>query len=97
MPDELSALLRRLDAIERNQSDAAKTSSVVIEEIHGVKTDRAVRAERDLRLNERLERIEQSLEGVYKIGWWFLALFGAAFVSLIANFAFRGGFFNALP
>lgn len=97
LPEEIQALLRRLDAIERNQSDAAKTASAVIEEIHGVKTDRAVRTERDLRLNERLERIEERLDGVYKIGWWFLALFGAAFISLVASFTFRGGFFNVLP
>lgn len=98
MPDQpdLHSILRRLDSIERNQSDAAKTASVVIDEIHGVKTDRAVRTERDLRLNERLERIEERLDGVYKIGWWFLALFGAAFVSLLANFTFRGGFFSGL-
>lgn len=96
MPDDIHALLRRLDAIERNQTDAAKTSTVLIEEIHGVKTDREVRKERDVRLNDRLERIEERIDGVYKIGWWFLAIFGAAFVALVANFTFRGGF-NALP
>ena len=96
MPDEMSALLRRLDAIERNQSDAARTATAIVEEIHGIKTDREVRKERDLRLNERLDRIEERLDGVYKIGWWFLAIFGAAFIALVANFTFRGGF-NALP
>lgn len=96
MPDEMSALLRRLDAIERNQSDAARTATAIVEEIHGIKIDREVRKERDLRLNERLDRIEERLDGVYKIGWWFLAIFGAAFIALVANFTFRGGF-NALP
>lgn len=92
MPDELSAVIRRLDVIERNQSDAARTTTVLIEEIHGVKTDREVRKERDARNNERLERIEERIDGIYKIGWWFLAVFGAAFIALVANFTFRGGF-----
>lgn len=96
LPADVQSLFRRLDTIERNQSDAAKTSTAIIEEIHGVRTDRAVRAERELRLNERLERIEERIDGVYKIGWWFLALFGAAFISLLANFTFRGGFFSGL-
>lgn len=93
LPDEINAVLRRLDSIERNQTDAARTTTAIVEEIHGVKTDRAVRAERDKALADRLERIEERLEGVYKIGWWFLAVFGAGFIALVANFTYRGGFY----
>lgn len=111
MPDEIHAILRRLDSIERNQTDAAKTTSIIIEEIHGVKTDRAVRMERDKALGERFERIEERrterdkvladrferieerLNSIYKIGWWFLAVFGAGFIALVANFTYRGGFY----
>lgn len=69
MPDELSAALRRLDMVERNQSDAAKTTTKIIEAqqemrdaLGDVKTDRAVRAERDKNLHERLERMEKKIE-----------------------------------
>ena len=69
MPDELSQLMRRMDMAERNMSDVAKTATGLIqaqqemrEDLGDVKTDRAVRAERDKNLHERLERMERKIE-----------------------------------
>jgi uncharacterized protein Yka (UPF0111/DUF47 family) len=99
MPDEMGQLLRRMDMTERNQTDLAKSVTELTEEIgelqkplRQLETDREVRKERDKHLNERLDRIEVSIDRIYRLGWWVLAAFGASAVALVANFAFRGGF-----
>jgi hypothetical protein len=113
MPDEMSQLLRRMDMAERNMSDAAKTSTEIIEaqremreELGDVKTDRAVRAERDKNLHERLERMEKTIEAGLKAvkedidgrfnrlrtPLWAAALaFISALIAAIANFIIKGG------
>lgn len=62
--NELHSILRRLDVMERNHSDLAKTITKLIEEIDLMKRvleegriDRAVRAERDIRINDRFDSI----------------------------------------
>jgi len=97
--DELEKALRRLDGMERNQSDVAKSITALIEDhnksrniLDELRTDRAVRLERDKNLNERLDRIEASIARIHSLGRWVLAAFGAGLIALISNFLFRGGF-----
>ena len=100
MPDsnDLNALLRRLDIVERNAADLARVATELTAKIGAVNSivdelrlDRAARQERDKALNERLERIEESIEDVQKIGRWVLMAFGTSLVALIVNFVVRGG------
>lgn len=99
MPEEIAAMLRRLDMTERNQTDFAKAVTAVITDINEIrkpldelKTDREVRKVRDQHLNERLDRIEASIKSIYRLGLWVLTAFGSASIALVVNFVFRGGF-----
>lgn len=69
MPEELSQLFRRVDVTERNHSDLARTVTALTDRLEEVgkvvdelRLDRARREERDLRMNERFDRIEKSIE-----------------------------------
>lgn len=99
MADEISQILRRLDGVESNQTLLAKSHTEFVQDLGEIRkpldelrTDREVRKERDKNLNERLDRIEEGQRGIYRLGWWVLATFGASAIALIVNFAFSGGF-----
>jgi hypothetical protein len=62
-------------------------------ELTAIDKREAVRAERDKHLDERLDRIENSIRAVYGLGRWVLAAFGASAIALVANFVVRGGMF----
>lgn len=110
MPDsnDIHAILRRLDAVERNHTMLASTQTHFTQElenlgelIDALRLDRAARVERDKRLDDRfadvhraLDRMEAQIKGVYRIGWWVLAAFGTSAVAFISNFALGGGFSN---
>jgi hypothetical protein len=99
MPDEMSQLLRRVDTIERNHSDAAKSITKIVGEINEMRPpvdqmriDREVRKERDKNLNERLDRIEASIRSVYNLGKWVLTAIAASLVTAFVTFLVNGGF-----
>lgn len=83
---------QRLNYVERDVRDHAKTIGEHNKELAAIITERAVNVERDKNLNERLDRLEKAIGGVYKLGWWILAAFGGLLIALIANFLFKGGF-----
>ena len=98
MPDEMSQLLRRLDATERNQSDLARQHTEIVEEVRELRrpldelrTDREVRKERDKHLDERLGRIEKSIASVYSLGKWMLGVVGSALLLAFVTFVVKGG------
>lgn len=98
MPDETQAMLRRLDTIERNQTDQAGTLTAEAHAIDGLeKADRAAEIERvrregkDAALELRLGAIEQRINGIYRLGFWVLTAFGTSTVALLVNFLFKGG------
>ena len=74
VPDsEIGAILRRLDVMERNHSDLAKTITKLIEEmdtmrvaLEDTRVDRAVRAERDIRINDRFDQINLKFDQIAK-------------------------------
>lgn len=82
----------RIDMIVSDVQAHAKTLSEITISLIDLKTKNAVEVEAKRYLNERLERIEKSIAAIYRLGWWVLAAFGAATISLVANFMFRGGF-----
>lgn len=53
--------------------------------------DRAVGAERKGNLDDRLDRIEESVDQVFRLGRWILAGIGSLFLAALANFVLRGG------
>jgi hypothetical protein len=61
----------------------------------GIESERKVRLVEDRHLNERLDRIEESIEKldstIIKIGMWILSAFGASLIVAISSFIFRGG------
>lgn len=89
---ETATMEVRLTTVERYQQNHGTTLAEHNNELARVKTDRAVQIERDKHMDERLDRIEKSIAGIHKLGWWVLATFGAAFIALVANFLFKGGF-----
>jgi hypothetical protein len=98
MPDnDIHAMLRRLDTMERNQSDLAKSVTEMVSDLNelrrpidDLRIDREVRKERDIRQTERFDRIEVRLDGISKLGWWVLTTFGALTMAAIANLLFGG-------
>ena len=113
MPDEITSLLRRLDMTERNQSDLAKTITeltLAVREVRveqdDARVDKAVREERNKALNERLERIERSIEHGFAAAkedvderfgrlnkplWMATAAFISVMVGAFATFIIKGG------
>lgn len=100
MPDEINQIVRRLDTVERNTTDLAKSVTNITEEmsdlsrpLRQLETDREVRKVSDQHLYSRLGQIENSIAKVHNLGWWTLGTFGASAIALIANFMFKGGFY----
>ncbi len=87
--------LDRQDLIERDVQAHAKSLTELTLVMSEFQKDKAVQeAKEELKdeyLEERLGRIEKSIQAVYKLGWWVLAAFGGSFIALVANFVFRGG------
>ncbi len=93
--DDLEQLRR--DLISQAQSisaiiiDLRSTKDLFHEMRSGVETERKVRLVEDRHLNERLDRIEERLDSLYKLGMWVLAAFGASLVAAVASFIINGG------
>jgi hypothetical protein len=83
----------RLDLVERDVQAHAKTLSELTMHMSGYDRDKAVQEVKDEYLEERLSRIEKSINAVYRLGWWVLAAFGGSFIALVANFVFKGGLY----
>lgn len=86
------SLDQRVALIERYQQTQGNTLSMHTDALNAAKIDAAKREARDEALDDRLDRIEKAIGGIYKLGWWILAAFGSSFIALLANFIWRGGF-----
>lgn len=98
MPDEMSQLLRRLDATERNQSDFARQHTELVEGQRGfggrlfdLEKENAVRLALDKALHDRLERIEARIDEIRGLGKWLLAAVGSVLIAAIIGFIIQGG------
>ncbi|MBN9033316.1 MAG: hypothetical protein BGO05_05555 [Rhizobiales bacterium 63-7] len=87
--------LDRTDLIERDLQSHAKTITEFTTSIAELKKEVAIKGVRDeLKdeyLEERLGKIEERLNGINRLGWWILAAFGGTFITVLANFIFKGG------
>lgn len=93
MPDSENpqVLMRRLDMVERNVSDHAKSLTALVHDVSELRTKNAVDDERERSRDEWRSRTEKRLDGIYRLGWWVLTTFGAILVAMVAQFVFRGG------
>jgi hypothetical protein len=82
----------RLEALEQYARRHGETLSEHNNELAEIKTERAVAKERAITVQERFDRLEKKIDGIYSLGKWVLGAFGASFVALLANFLFKGGF-----
>lgn len=85
----------RISALERDREAHARSIGEFTRTLIDLDKKGAIRDLREEHLDERLDRIERSISGIYRLGWWILGAFGTSAVALVANFAFRGGFFVA--
>jgi hypothetical protein len=83
---------------ERNNVDLARSVTALTEDlgqihkpIHELHTDREVRKERDTNLNQRLDRIEKSIDAVYGLGKWVLAAISMVLLTAGVTFIVNGG------
>jgi hypothetical protein len=88
----------RLENAERDLRDHSKSITALTEDQHStnlalIAIDKAtaVRAKADENLDERLDRIEERLKGVYSLGLWLLAAAGTALVGIVVEFVANGG------
>lgn len=94
----MEEIRERLATTERNQSDFAKSITSLIGTIREVendvdrlKTAEAVAVEREKARDEWRGRTEKKLDGIYNLGWWVLATFGALTMAALANLLYSGG------
>jgi len=96
--EDQEKVLRRLDGIERNLSDQGKSITEIVldhkktkDVLDELRVDRAVRQERDKNLDDRLNRIENDVSAIKKLGMWILTAIGSGLVLAILNFIIKGG------
>lgn len=96
---------RRLDAVERNASDLARSHTLMVEELSGVKTRitqleehhqesrvrSAVDTERDKALQSDIANIKDDIKSIKSLGKWALTTFIGAIVLAFVSFIIRGG------
>lgn len=89
----------RLAAVERDVRDHARiitemtaASAETRRLVSDLDKREALRSAEEKHVDERFDRIEVKVDGVYRLGWWILAAFGSSALALVINFAFKGGF-----
>ena len=81
--------------LRKDHTQLASSLSAMALELGSMKTDRAVekavQTERQANLDERLERIEESIKGLYGLGKWMLLAFGGSMIAALVTFIVKGG------
>jgi hypothetical protein len=81
----------RLGLVERDVRSHARTLTEITKSLIEQDKREAVRVETDKHLDERLDRIEASIQSVYGLGKWLLAAAGSSLVVAIIGFVIKGG------
>lgn len=84
MGKDLVSLASSVTHMIEDQREMKKTLDALL-------TDKAVREERDIRLNQELANIRADVKRLYTLGIWVLTAFGSVIVAAIAQFIVRGG------
>jgi hypothetical protein len=95
----LTTEAERLAAVERDLRDHARIITEMTTSfaetrrlVSELDKREALRSAEEKHVDERFDRIEVKVDGIYRLGWWILAAFGSSALALILNFAFKGGF-----
>lgn len=84
-------LNRHGESISAIVTDARNTKDELNILRSGIDAERKVRLVEDRHLNERLDRIEESIEALNKVGKWILVTFGASLIVAVSSFILKGG------
>jgi hypothetical protein len=81
--------------LRKDHTSLAASISAVTMEVGALKTEqavgKAVATEQQKNLDDRLERIEESIKGLYGLGKWMLLAFGTSLIAAVVTFVVRGG------
>lgn len=87
-----------VEQIARDVRDHAKSLTAIIEdqramkeEIAVLREDKAVRVVKDDNLNDRLDRIDDRINGIFSLGKWLLAAVGTVLIAVVIDFVVHGG------
>lgn len=80
-----------VDLLRKDHTQLAASVSALTQEVAALKTQNAVRDERDLQVKDHLARIEKSVEALYSLLRWFLFAFSGGFIAACVTFIVRGG------
>lgn len=81
----------RLAAVERDSRDHARIITEFNRSFAEIDKREAVRAESEKHLDERLDRIEESIKSIYGLGKWLLGAVGGVLVTAIVGLVLKGG------
>lgn len=91
-------LRSRLASTERNQSDLAKSITVIVEtqqdtdkRVSRLEINEEVNKAHEEARDEWRKRTEVKLDGIYRLGWWVLTTFGGLTMAALANLLYGGG------
>lgn len=96
--NDMEDLRARLATTERNQSDLAKSITVLVEtnqeaekRLAKLETNEEVNKAYEQARDEWRKRTELKLDGIYKLGWWVLTTFGSLTMAALAAILYGGG------
>ncbi|TWF53280.1 hypothetical protein [Neorhizobium alkalisoli] len=80
-----------IDLLRKDHTQLAASLTVLTKEVADLKTQAAVRDERDKRFEENQERTEQSVSDLWSLGKWALLAFFGALIAAVVTFIVKGG------
>jgi hypothetical protein len=80
------------EMLRKDHTQLASSLTALTNEVAILKTQSAVRDERDKRFEENQDRIEESVKGLWSIGKWLLIAFFGPLIATILTFIVKGGF-----
>ncbi|GGE18024.1 hypothetical protein GCM10011390_41490 [Aureimonas endophytica] len=86
-----------IDLLRKDHTALASSVSILVKEVSDLKIEKAVDVERDKNLQERLTRIEKSIDALRDIGKWALTSFVGALIAAIVTFVVKGGLSGGPP
>ncbi len=90
-PDSIETLRHDVSAHAKTLTELTVDQRTIKDTISQMQIERAVRVERDGRLDDRLKGIESNVAAVYSLGKWLLASFGSALMLAVVLFIKNGG------
>ena len=81
----------RLAAVERDTRDHARIITEFNKTFGQIDVREAARIEREKGLEDRLDRIEESIKAIYGLGKWLLGAVGGVLITAVVGLILKGG------